>query len=180
MGRDGGDGEAMWDWVALVFGVGAVIALFASALRADKEIAATKERAARLEQETATAKLEQERLKQQLAWRRLTKSEHNQIVVALHGSPLHIILAFETGDPEAADYAGDIYQALTDAGMTVQWSPEIRTGGGLLYGVIVWPMANGEEARLKAAFAAAGIPTGPSNDIHAELKVTVASKPRPF
>ena len=63
--------------------------------------------------------------------------------------------------------------------MTVQWIPEIDTGG-LLYGVIVWPMANGEEARLKAAFAAAGIQTGPSQDIHSELKVTIGSKPRPF
>ena len=33
---------------------------------------------------------------------------------------------------------------------------EIDTGGPL-FGIIVWPMVNGEEARLKAAFAAAGI-----------------------
>jgi hypothetical protein len=170
----------MWlDWGALVFGVFAVVFLFGSALRANKEIAATNERAARLEREAATAKLEQERLKQQVAWRRLTKPEHDKIVDALRGPPLNITLAYKTGDPEARDYATDIYHALVNAGMTVQWSPEIDTGGPL-FGVIVWPMANGEEARLKAAFAAAGIPTGPSNDIHPELKVTVGSKPRPF
>ena len=65
----------MWDWIALVFGVGAVIALFASALRADKEIAETNERAARLEKEAAVARLDQERLKQQVAWRRLAAED---------------------------------------------------------------------------------------------------------
>jgi hypothetical protein len=173
----------MWDFVALVLaavaaflGIGAACALYLSASSAA-------DRAAVLEKDAATARLEQERLKQQVAWRRLNKSEHDKIVEALRGPPLDITVAFNGGDPEASYYARDIYRTLVDAGMTVQWSPELvgaRATGSLLYGVIVWPMANGEETRLKGALAAAEIETNPSEDVHPNLKLTVGSKPRPF
>ena len=82
---------------------------------ATKNAATANERAAGLEKEAALAKLETEKLKSQVAWRRVTKEQQLKISRALNGHLFSMYFEYSQSDPEATQFAEDIFLSLKSA-----------------------------------------------------------------
>jgi hypothetical protein len=149
---------------------------------ANATAAAANERAAALEKEAAQARAEQERLKVQLAWRRITKEQHDNLVLILRPHKMAIRARYVAPDPEASQFAKEIIQTLKDAGAIVQEFLELKAPFPL--GVIVGKTADGRSDLLASAFQGAGIATtigeSPLNNPKNEVDIFIGSKPPLF
>lgn len=177
-----------WNLIALLFGGGAVLALYFSATNADQKIAAANERAATLEKEAAGLRqstvgleldLENERalrvkMQQAIAWRRITPEQEATLVAKLHSHPLTVSIQAVSGDPESTLYGDDIRRTLVAAGFTVNAS--LKNFSGPMHGLGLSTTPSGERAVVASAFKSADVPFGDDGTPAAEVTIVVGSK----
>jgi hypothetical protein len=122
---------------------------------AAERAATATERAARLEKEAREAQLDLEKLKQQVAPRHLRRAQAEQLIRILRGHPFTLPVVVLPNDHEAAAYAREIVNALSEAGMTIQRAPlysDRRTG------LILSGQRSPEYNLLLTAFELANVP----------------------
>lgn len=157
-----------WDFLALLFGVVAVIALYLSATHANRRIAeaneraaAANERAASLEKQAAEARERTAELERLTAWRHILPKQQTEIVQALRGKmPTIAFINFEDQSPEVVMYSKEIEKLLIFMGVNnIRPQPNhILVGGEPLFGVICFSTPDPIYGRLfYEAFTAAGI-----------------------
>ncbi len=125
-----------WNFIALLFGVVAVIALYVSAT--DRRIAKAHERAAGLEKEAADARLETAQLEAIVAGRQLTPENIQEIAEELKVfSGRHLYISSYSGDAETARFGLQIKAALQGAGVRVDdnLGRVVAERGGVTFGV---------------------------------------------
>jgi hypothetical protein len=177
-----------WNLIALVFGGGAVLALYFSATNADHKIAAANERAATLEKEAAALRrttvgleldLEKQRalrvkMQQAIAWRRITSEQEARLVKKLRAHPLTVSIQAVAGDPEATLYGDDIRRALVAAGFTV--NAELKNFSGPMHGLGLSTTPSDDRAFVASAFKAADLPFGDDATPASQVTIVVGSK----
>lgn len=121
---------------------------------ANQAAAEANARGAQLEKDAAHARLETERLKESMAWRRLTTHQHDQIVAALRGKiTKRVWVECSDADHEASQFHADIYKALEDAGVQVQW----YSGWERIFGLQLTHPSSPDSQLLKKTFESIGI-----------------------
>jgi hypothetical protein len=147
-------GLASWNFIALLFGVIAVIALYFSATEADR-------RAVSLEKEAAEARLKLAEIENLTAWRRIRPDQREQIIQAIRNDlPALIVIGFEQADPEATTFAIDLEAVFKGAGATDvrRQGNAIYIGGDPLFGLFAKYSAEFKPDTVEAAFGKAGFP----------------------
>jgi hypothetical protein len=148
-----------WNFFALLFGVGAVLALYFSATNADREIAKAQARAAELEKEAAEARLKLGEIENLTAWRRLRVDQREELIQAIRDRlPPLIVIQYEQADPEAATFAIDLESAFKAAGgQDVRRSGNsIYIGGEPIFGLLYKAAPAFDSSVVKTAFAKVG------------------------
>ena len=131
----------------------------AAAAQAGEARALLQERVALLEQETATARLETEGLRAQMASRRILPAQADVLKSVLQqrrDRPIEITIRNQGSDPETMQYASDIADVLTGAGLAVHKSTTLVPGKqeGLYLGA---PIDSADFQLIGRAFNEAGI-----------------------
>jgi hypothetical protein len=169
----------MWDFFALLLGVGAVLALYLSARDAGTRIAdaterashadaraatanerasSADERAAALEKDAAQLRLDLEREREKRLGRSLTKEQFDALQI-LKGKVTRANIMWEN-NIEVMSFASQILHALDQAGVNVRvyFSPP----GIVLTGIMIWSPKPDDDP-LVAAFQEAGFLPGWGN-----------------
>jgi hypothetical protein len=177
-----------WNFFALLFGGGAVLALYFSATNADQKIAAANERAATLEKEAAELRqttvgleldLEKERalrvkMQKEIAWRRITPVQEAKLVEMLRGQPMTVSVQAVAGDPESTLYGEDIRRTLRAAGFTV--NATLKNFTGPMHGLGLSTNPPDERSIVANAFKAAVVEFGDDVTPASEVTIIVGSK----
>jgi hypothetical protein len=122
---------------------------------ANERAAAANARAAELEKAAKDTQLDLERLKQHVAPRHLRRTQADQIIRIVQGYPFLLPVVVLPNDHEAANYAREIVNALSAAGMSIRRAPlysERRVG------LILAGKRTPEYNLLLTAFELANIP----------------------
>jgi hypothetical protein len=114
-------------------------------------------RAAELEREAATARLETEKLKAVVAWRTLSATQNADMGKLLAAKPGSVNLRWMDGDPEALFLAIQISQVLQKANWSVA-PGSLKPANGIMFGLVLPPVAGADADTLRNALAAAKIP----------------------
>jgi hypothetical protein len=133
-----------------------------------------------VEGKVADAKLETERLRAQVAWRRISPEQHIGLaqVLSIHGFAMYF--EYSQSDPEATQFAEDIYKSLTSiSGMTV-YPPHPLVLPPAPPGLTVLGTDGSEKTALESALTSAGIPFTVSAATSGAPRLSVGSKPSPF
>ncbi len=150
-----------------------------TATDAELKAAQANERAAMLEKDAAEARLETERLKEQVAWRRVSKEQHAEIVNALAGRHFAIFLEFSQSDPEATQFADDLFRSLKNAGVTV-YPPHPLVMPPAPLGVTISGANGADKEALKAALLTAKIVFATGTNTEGPPRLSIGSKKAPF
>jgi hypothetical protein len=149
----------MWDFVALLLGVGAVFALYLSARNADTRIATANERAssaderaAVLEKDAAQLRLDLEREREKRLGRSLTKEQFDALQ-ELKGKISKVNVRWER-NTEVTIFGHQIVNALMQAGLDpkIYFAPADNIGTG----IIIWS-AKSDGDPLMDTFTKAGL-----------------------
>jgi hypothetical protein len=176
------------DFVALLFGVIAVVALYVSATTSDKRIADAQARAATLEVEAAKLRqttvgleldLEKERalrvkMQKEIAWRRISANQQAKLVEMLRDHPFTVSVQAVAGDPESTLYGDDIRRTLRAAGFTV--SAALKNFSGPMHGLGLSANPPEQRSLVASAFKAADVEFGDDATPASEVTIIVGSK----
>jgi hypothetical protein len=111
-----------------------------------------------VESKVADAKLETERLRAKVAWRRISPEQRTRLaeVLSVHGFAMYF--EYSQSDPEAAQFAEDIYKSITIiSGMTV-YPPHPLVLPPAPPGLTVSGTDGSEKTALESALTSADIP----------------------
>ena len=137
-------------------------------------------RAANSEKDAANARLETERLRAQVAWRRVSLEQHAKLVEALSTHCFSMYFEFSQADPEATQFAEDIFKSLKAIPGINVYPPHPLTVPPAPSGVTVSGAESSDRTALESALLKAGIKYRTSNDIAGEPRLSVGSRPTPF
>jgi hypothetical protein len=143
-----------WNFIALLFGVVAVLALYFSATNAERQTA-------QLEKEAADARLKLAQIENLTAWRRIRSDQHQQIVQAIRDNlPALTVIGYEQADPEAATFAVDLESVFKDAraDKVMRQGHSLYIGGDPTFGLLVKFSPEFNSDTVETAFAKAGFP----------------------
>jgi hypothetical protein len=152
-----------WDWVAVAFGIIAVIALFLSATSANRRIAEANERASEANARAENARLEQERLKQIVKWRTIDPSDLSALIAELAKGSGEIDLGYIPGDPESQYFAlkiiGDTFIAANKSRGALKWHVYLHrwNSDAMFFGIAIPGPENEQVTILRRAFSAGHI-----------------------
>jgi hypothetical protein len=126
------------------------------------------------------AHLETERLRAQVAWRRISPDQHARLIDALSMHRFSMYFEYSQSDPEATQFAEDIFKSLKDTpGITV-YPPHPLVMPPAPPGVTVSGTDGPDKIALQSALTKAGIEFTIGANMAGEPRISVGSKPTPF
>jgi hypothetical protein len=147
---------------------------------AKKDAANLNERAAVLEKEAELAKLETEKLKRQVSWRRITQEQQLEIQHALTGYSFSMYFEYSQSDPEATQFAEDIFKSLKSSpGINVH-QPHPLVLPPAPPGVTISGSNGANRNALEKAMISAGIKFVTVNNSSGEPRISIGSRLSPF
>ena len=128
----------------------------------------------------ADAKLETERLRAQVAWRRISPEQHSKLIKALSGNSFAMYFEFSQSDPEATQFAEDIYKCIVSIpGITV-YPPHPLVLPPAPRGLTVSGTDGVDKTALESALTSAELEFTVSGASEGAVRLSVGSKPSPF
>jgi len=138
------------------------------------------ERVADAKRDAANAHLETERLRSQVAWRRISQGQHDKLVQALSSRRFSMYFEYSQADPEATQFAEDVFRTLKDIPSINVYPPHPLVVPPAPSGVTVSGADGPDKEALESALTSAGINFKVGNNTNGEPRLSVGSKPTPF
>lgn len=152
----------------------------ASAQEFERYKIGVEERVADAKKNAENAHLETERLRSQVAWRRISQEQHDILVHALSGHSFSMYFEYSQADPEATQFAEDIFRTLKDAPSINVYPPHPLVIPPAPTGVTVSGSPDPDRAVLESALTSANIQFRVGDNVTGEPRLSVGSKPTPF
>lgn len=142
-------------------------------------IAEADARAAEANKKAEEERLERLKLEAKVSWRRLSPEQHDKLVQALSAHSFAMYFEYSQSDPEAVQFAEDIFKSLKDAaGITVYPHPLVLPPAPP--GVTVSGSLGEDKKALEFALTRAGIKFKSDGNSTGVPRISIGSKPSPF
>jgi hypothetical protein len=149
------------------------------AARATEHAALANERAAEANKKAEKERLERIKLEVKVAWRRLSPEQHEKMVNALSDQRFSMYFEYSQSDPEAVQFAEDIFKSLKVVTGINVYPPHPLTMPPAPPGITVSGSPNQNKSALESALKSAGIKFR-GVDTNGEPRISIGSKPSPF